>query len=167
MALLKREEGLLIGDNEPYSVSDASDYTIPVHGERRGLLHVEVNSSRPDRRRQWAASVGRAPSAIAPAGISGTNANRRDGTRVNSKPWRCGAAIRPYFRSAYGRVTLPRMPGYLSDRLGANRLWDSTPLGFMLKTASLRRRTSAKAISPLPSTKRSGAVIARVLCPPQ
>ncbi|MGO4872735.1 MAG: N-formylglutamate amidohydrolase [Roseiarcus sp.] len=41
MALLKREEGLLIGDNEPYSVSDASDYIIPVHGERRGLLHVE------------------------------------------------------------------------------------------------------------------------------
>ena len=42
MALLKREEGLLIGDNEPYSVSDVSDYTIPVHGERRGLLHVEI-----------------------------------------------------------------------------------------------------------------------------
>jgi predicted N-formylglutamate amidohydrolase len=42
MALLKREEGLLIGDNEPYSVSDASDYTIPVHGERRGLPHVEI-----------------------------------------------------------------------------------------------------------------------------
>jgi predicted N-formylglutamate amidohydrolase len=41
MALLKREDGLLIGDNEPYGVSDASDYTIPVHGERRGLLHVE------------------------------------------------------------------------------------------------------------------------------
>ena len=42
MALLKREEGLLIGDNEPYSVSDASDYSVPVHGERRGLLHVEI-----------------------------------------------------------------------------------------------------------------------------
>jgi predicted N-formylglutamate amidohydrolase len=42
MALLKREEGLLIGDNEPYSVSDASDYTIPVHGERRGLPHIEI-----------------------------------------------------------------------------------------------------------------------------
>ena len=41
MALLKRKDGLLIGDNEPYGVSDASDYTIPVHGERRGLLHVE------------------------------------------------------------------------------------------------------------------------------
>ena len=42
MALLKREEGLLVGDNEPYSVSDLSDYTIPIHGERRGLVHVEI-----------------------------------------------------------------------------------------------------------------------------
>ena len=42
MALLKREEGLVIGDNEPYSVTDASDYTIPVHGERRGLHHVAI-----------------------------------------------------------------------------------------------------------------------------
>jgi predicted N-formylglutamate amidohydrolase len=42
MALLKREDGLLVGDNEPYSVTDATDYTIPVHGERRGLLHVEI-----------------------------------------------------------------------------------------------------------------------------
>jgi predicted N-formylglutamate amidohydrolase len=30
MALLKREVGLVIGENEPYSVTDASDYTIPV-----------------------------------------------------------------------------------------------------------------------------------------
>jgi predicted N-formylglutamate amidohydrolase len=42
MALLKREKGLVIGDNEPYSVTDASDYTIPVHGERRGLHHVAI-----------------------------------------------------------------------------------------------------------------------------
>ena len=41
-ALLKREEGLIVGDNEPYSVTDASDYTIPVHGERRGLHHVAI-----------------------------------------------------------------------------------------------------------------------------
>ncbi|MEP9367288.1 N-formylglutamate amidohydrolase [Xanthobacter sp. VNH20] len=41
-AQLEREAGLVVGDNEPYSVSDASDYTIPVHGERRGLLHVAV-----------------------------------------------------------------------------------------------------------------------------
>jgi predicted N-formylglutamate amidohydrolase len=42
MAHLKREDGLVIGDNEPYSVTDDSDYTIPVHGERRGLHHVAV-----------------------------------------------------------------------------------------------------------------------------
>jgi predicted N-formylglutamate amidohydrolase len=41
-ALLKREEGLVVGDNEPYSVTDASDYTIPMHGERRGLRHVAI-----------------------------------------------------------------------------------------------------------------------------
>lgn len=42
MGLLKREDGLTIGDNEPYSVTDASDYTIPVHGERRGLHHLAI-----------------------------------------------------------------------------------------------------------------------------
>ncbi|MFZ0693377.1 MAG: N-formylglutamate amidohydrolase, partial [Alphaproteobacteria bacterium] len=42
MAALKREEGLIVGDNEPYSVTDATDYTIPVHGERRGLHHVAI-----------------------------------------------------------------------------------------------------------------------------
>jgi predicted N-formylglutamate amidohydrolase len=42
MALLTRKVGLVVGDNEPYSVTDASDYTIPVHGERRGLHHVAI-----------------------------------------------------------------------------------------------------------------------------
>jgi predicted N-formylglutamate amidohydrolase len=42
MELLHREEGLVIGDNEPYSVADASDHTIPVHGEQRGLHHVAL-----------------------------------------------------------------------------------------------------------------------------
>jgi predicted N-formylglutamate amidohydrolase len=42
MALLKLEEGFVVGDNEPYSVADASDYTIPVHGERRGLHHIAI-----------------------------------------------------------------------------------------------------------------------------
>ena len=42
MAHMKREDGLVVGDNEPYSVTDASDYTIPVHGERRGLHHVAI-----------------------------------------------------------------------------------------------------------------------------
>lgn len=39
---LRAEPGLVIGDNEPYSVSDSTDYTIPVYGERRGLLHVGI-----------------------------------------------------------------------------------------------------------------------------
>ena len=39
---LRGEAALEIGDNEPYFVSDETDYTIPVHGERRGLPHVEI-----------------------------------------------------------------------------------------------------------------------------
>ena len=39
---LRREAGLLIADNEPYFVSDETDYTIPRHGEARGLPHVEI-----------------------------------------------------------------------------------------------------------------------------
>jgi predicted N-formylglutamate amidohydrolase len=42
MDLLRREQGLVVGDNEPYSVTDASDYTIPVHGEQRQLHHVAI-----------------------------------------------------------------------------------------------------------------------------
>jgi predicted N-formylglutamate amidohydrolase len=33
---------LLIADNEPYFVSDETDFTIPKHGEARGLPHVEI-----------------------------------------------------------------------------------------------------------------------------
>jgi predicted N-formylglutamate amidohydrolase len=39
---LRREAGLTIGDNQPYFVSDETDYTIPRHGEARGLPHVEI-----------------------------------------------------------------------------------------------------------------------------
>lgn len=41
LALLERE-GLIVGDNAPYFVSDSTDYTIPAHGERRGLPHALV-----------------------------------------------------------------------------------------------------------------------------
>jgi predicted N-formylglutamate amidohydrolase len=40
--LLKAEGDLAVGDNEPYFISDESDYGIPVHGERRGIPHVEL-----------------------------------------------------------------------------------------------------------------------------
>ena len=43
LALL-RNEGLTVGDNEPYFVSDETDYTIPVHGERRNIPHALVES---------------------------------------------------------------------------------------------------------------------------
>ena len=42
--LLRAEPGLRVGDNEPYKVDDLTDYTIPVHGERRGILHVEIET---------------------------------------------------------------------------------------------------------------------------
>ncbi|SDQ95437.1 N-formylglutamate amidohydrolase [Pseudoxanthomonas sp. CF125] len=39
---LRAEAGMVVGDNEPYAVSDTSDFAVPVHGEQRGLLHVEL-----------------------------------------------------------------------------------------------------------------------------
>ena len=40
--MLRRETELAVADNEPYFVSDETDYTIPHHGEARGLPHVEI-----------------------------------------------------------------------------------------------------------------------------
>lgn len=42
LELLQGEPGLIVGDNEPYAVTDASDYSIPVHGEERNLHHVAL-----------------------------------------------------------------------------------------------------------------------------
>lgn len=39
---LRAEPELCVGDNEPYRVTDTSDYSVIVHGERRKLLHVEL-----------------------------------------------------------------------------------------------------------------------------
>lgn len=39
---LRREPGVTVAENEPYFVSDETDYTIPQHGEARGLPHVEI-----------------------------------------------------------------------------------------------------------------------------
>jgi predicted N-formylglutamate amidohydrolase len=39
---LRAEADLVVGDNEPYAVSDATDYTIPVHGEARGLQNTGI-----------------------------------------------------------------------------------------------------------------------------
>jgi len=36
------DAGYLVGDNEPYQLSDDSDYSVPVHAEQRGLPYVEL-----------------------------------------------------------------------------------------------------------------------------
>ncbi|WP_436214677.1 N-formylglutamate amidohydrolase [Bradyrhizobium sp. LjRoot220] len=42
LQLLRAEPDLVVGDNEPYAVSDDTDYTIPVHGEARGLMNTGI-----------------------------------------------------------------------------------------------------------------------------
>jgi predicted N-formylglutamate amidohydrolase len=39
---LRAEGDLVVGDNEPYAVSDQTDYTIPVHGEKRSLINTGI-----------------------------------------------------------------------------------------------------------------------------
>lgn len=63
--MLRREPGLTFADNQPYFVSDETDYTIPTHGERRGLPHVEIEIRQDLVReeagqREWAGRVARA-----------------------------------------------------------------------------------------------------------
>jgi predicted N-formylglutamate amidohydrolase len=65
LAELLRDEGdLMVGENEPYRVSDLTDYTVPVHGERRGLPHVEIEIRQdlitdPAGQRDWAERLAR------------------------------------------------------------------------------------------------------------
>lgn len=40
--LLADEGHLCIGDNEPYYMTSDKDYAVPVHGQNRGLPHVEL-----------------------------------------------------------------------------------------------------------------------------
>jgi len=40
LRILNDDAAPYIGDKLPYAVSEETDYTLPVHGERRGLLHA-------------------------------------------------------------------------------------------------------------------------------
>jgi predicted N-formylglutamate amidohydrolase len=42
LQMLRAEPDLVVGDNEPYAVSDETDYTIPVHAEARGLMNTGI-----------------------------------------------------------------------------------------------------------------------------
>jgi len=69
LAELRREPGLVVGDNEPYAVSDGTDYTIPVHGTARGLINsgIEIRQDQiADEPGQvaWAARLARVLGAI-------------------------------------------------------------------------------------------------------
>jgi predicted N-formylglutamate amidohydrolase len=62
--LLRADGSLMVGENEPYRVSDLTDYTVPVHGERRGLPHVEIEIrqdliTKPAGQREWAERLAR------------------------------------------------------------------------------------------------------------
>jgi predicted N-formylglutamate amidohydrolase len=41
LELLEGEGVLIVGDNEPYFLTSDKDYAVPVHGEQRGIPHVE------------------------------------------------------------------------------------------------------------------------------
>jgi predicted N-formylglutamate amidohydrolase len=64
LKLLRAEADLVVGDNEPYAVSDETDYTIPVHGEARGLMNsgIEIRQdliADPPGQGQWADRLAR------------------------------------------------------------------------------------------------------------
>ena len=42
MLQLLQAENLIVGDNEPYKLTDFSDYTIPLHAEKRALPYLEI-----------------------------------------------------------------------------------------------------------------------------
>jgi predicted N-formylglutamate amidohydrolase len=52
----------VVGDNEPYAVSDTTDYAIPVHGERRSLPHIGLEvrqdlTATADGQAEWAERI--------------------------------------------------------------------------------------------------------------
>jgi predicted N-formylglutamate amidohydrolase len=64
LTLFQQERGLVVGDNQPYFVSDATDFTIPVHGERHGLPHalIEIRQdliAEESGQRKWAGMLAR------------------------------------------------------------------------------------------------------------
>lgn len=64
VGLLEAEGDLVVGVNEPYAVDDAGDYAVPVHCEKGGLLHVELEIrqdliEREDGRSEWAERLAR------------------------------------------------------------------------------------------------------------
>lgn len=73
---LAAEPGMVVGDNQPYAITDSSDYAIPVHAEGRGLVHVELEIRQdlittPHGQREWAQRLARIFHELAPAFVAG------------------------------------------------------------------------------------------------
>jgi predicted N-formylglutamate amidohydrolase len=61
-ALRAADGGLVVGDNEPYQITDAGDYTVPYQGDARGIptALIEVRQdliARPEGQAEWAARL--------------------------------------------------------------------------------------------------------------
>jgi predicted N-formylglutamate amidohydrolase len=69
LSALRAEGDLVVGDNEPYAVSETTDYTIPVHAEARGLMctGIEIRQdliAAESGQQQWAERLARILGAI-------------------------------------------------------------------------------------------------------
>ena len=59
------EQDLVVGDNQPYNITDAGDYGIPVYGERAGrpAAMIEIRQDlieAPEEAARWAERLARA-----------------------------------------------------------------------------------------------------------
>ncbi len=82
LAAMNRDASLLVGDNQPYAIDHAADYTIPVHGEDRGLPHILVEIRQdgiatPADAAAWAARLAAAFSQVEPAALRLHRISRR------------------------------------------------------------------------------------------
>jgi predicted N-formylglutamate amidohydrolase len=71
LAELRARHELVVGDNEPYAVSDETDYAIPIHGEQRGIPHVGIEIrqdliTEADGQARWADILGAALEKVGP-----------------------------------------------------------------------------------------------------
>jgi len=71
LGIIRAEGGWNVGDNEPYAVTAATDYAIPVHCETRGIAHVglEIRQdliARDAGQDEWATRIAAWLKAIAP-----------------------------------------------------------------------------------------------------
>lgn len=69
LALTAQNPSLVLGLNQPYRITDQTDYTVPTHGEQQGIAHVLVEIRHdlidsPDGQALWAERLHNALSAI-------------------------------------------------------------------------------------------------------